>query len=404
MKKPRRCREGTFNKVQEGSGRGGLSEDERQIYARQIIVPEIGIEGQAKLKNASVLIVGAGGLGSPAALYLAAAGVGRLGIADPDVVDESNLQRQIIHFTSDIGKKKVDSARGKLLDINPRIVIDVFPELLKAANAMEIVEDYDVVVDGSDNYAARYVINDTCILLGKPMVYGSVQRFFGQMSVFHGRKGPCFRCLLPDPPLPGSVLGCAEQGVLGVVPGVIGSLQAVEVIKIILGLGTPFVGRLLFYDSLSATFDVFDVSKNPTCPACGTRPSISAPVDYEELCGNDRQGYRPGGVSDRIARSASISVSELRRRLNAGERPFLLEIYEPGEVSKVFAKDLLRIPRSEVLRRISEIPRDREVIVLCRIGAQSRELIRELRDLGFDNLINLEGGTIAWKYGIDIVP
>ena len=385
-------------------GREAISEAERQLYARQIIVPEIGIEGQAKLKKASVFIVGAGGLGSPVALYLAAAGIGRLGIADPDVVDVSNLQRQIIHFTSDIGKKKVDSARRKLLDINPRIGIDVFPERLKAANAGEIVKDYDIVVDGSDNYAARYLINDTCVLLGKPMVYGSIQRFFGQVSVFDGRKGPCYRCLMPSPPAPGSVLGCAETGVLGVVPGVIGTLQAVEAVKIILGLGTPLIGRLLFYDALEASFDLIEVTKDPRCPACGARPSITAPVDYEEVCGNDWPGYRPGGVSDRIARSGSISVSELKRRLEAGDRFFFLEIHEPGAVGEFLAADVLRIPKSEIMKRISEIPRDREVIVLCRIGIQGRELIRELQDLGFDNLINLEGGTIAWKYDIDIVP
>ena len=382
--------------------RSALSKDERIRFARQIIVPEIGIEGQAKLKNASVFIVGAGGLGSPVALYLAAAGIGRIGIADPDVVDESNLQRQIIHFTSDIGKKKVDSARRKLLDINPRIVIDVFPERLKAANAMEIVKDYDVVVDGSDNYAARYVINDTCVLLGKPMVYGGIQHFFGQVSVFYGRKGPCFRCLWPDPPLRESALGCSEQGVLGVVPGVIGSLQAVEVIKIILGLGTPLVGRLLFYDSLGASFDLFDVSKDPSCPACGARPSINAPVDYEEVCGNAVPEDRPPGVSGRVDSAGSISVSELKRRLKAGERFHFLKIQEPGEANKISAEGVLRIPKSEIISRISEIPRDREVIVLCRIGIQGREIIRKLRELGFDNLINLEGGTIAWKYDIDI--
>jgi adenylyltransferase/sulfurtransferase len=386
------------------SGSGALSDAERLRFARQIIVPGIGLEGQIRLKKASVLIVGAGGLGSPAALYLAAAGVGRLGIADPDVVDVSNLQRQIIHFTSDIGTTKVESARRKLADINPFLRIDIFDEPLKAANALELVRGYDVVVDGSDNYPARYVINDSCVLLKKPMVYGSVQHVFGQVSVFHGRKGPCFRCLMPVPPPPGSAPGCAEQGVLGVVPGVIGTLQAAEAIKIILGLGTPLVGRLLFYDSLAASFDLIDVAKNPACPACGLNPSISAPADYEELCGNASPEHRSGDVLEWAAPVGSISVRELKRCLKSGERPLFLEIQEPGQVDEIYDGGALRIPKNEIMSRISEIPRDREVIVLCRIGIQSRELIRELRGLGFDNLINLEGGTIAWKYGIEVVP
>jgi len=394
----------TKRKIPERRDRPGLSEDERLRYARQIIVPGIGLDGQAKLKGAGALIVGAGGLGSPAALYLAAAGIGRLGIADPDIVEASNLQRQILHFTSDIGKAKVESARGKLADINPFLRIDIFGEPLKAANALRIVKDYDVVIDGSDNFPARYVINDACVLLKKPMVYGSVQHFIGQLSVFDGRKGPCYRCLMPSPPAPGSVLGCAETGVLGVVPGVIGTLQAVEAVKIILGLGTPLINRLLLYDALDTSFDLIEVTKDPRCPACGARPSITAPVDYEEVCGDASPGSRPGAVSGSAGPVGSISVSELKRRLKAGEKPFILEIREPGEAEAIPFEGALRIPRSKIWSRISEIPRDREVIVLCRIGIQSREIIRRLQELGFGNLLNLEGGTIAWKYDIEVGP
>jgi len=394
----------TKRKIPERLGGPGLSEAERLRYARQIIVPGIGLDGQSKLKGAGALIVGAGGLGSPAALYLAAAGIGRLGIADPDIVEASNLQRQILHFTSDIGRTKVESARRKLADINPFLKIDVLGEPVKAANALDVVKDYDVVIDGSDNFPTRYVINDACVLLKKPMVYGSVQHFIGQLSVFDGRKGPCYRCLLPSPPAPGSVLGCAETGVLGVVPGVIGTLQAVEAVKIILGLGTPLINRLLLYDALEMSFDLIELIKDPKCPACSARPSITAPVDYEEICGDASSGSWPGAVSGSAGPVGSISISELKRRLKTGEKPFFLEIQEPGEAEGTSFEGSLRIPRSKVMSRISEIPRDREVIVLCRIGIQSREVIRQLRELGFDNLLNLEGGTIAWKYDIEVGP
>jgi adenylyltransferase/sulfurtransferase len=380
-------------KAPQRCGRPGLSEAERLRYARQIIVPGVGLDGQARLKEAGVLIVGAGGLGSPTALYLAAAGIGRLGMADPDVVEASNLQRQILHFTSDIGRTKVESARRKLADINPFLEIDILGEPVKAANALSIIEGYDVVVDGSDNFPARYVINDACVLLKKPMVYGSVQNASGQVGVFNGRKGPCYRCLMPRPPAPGSVLSCAEAGVLGVVPGVIGTLQAAEAVKIVLGLGTPLVGRLLFYDALVPSFDLIEVSRDPECPACGRRPSIVAPVDYDASCASASPG--PPDV---------LSVGELKRRLAAGENPFFLDIREPGEMDETSFRGALHIPRSRLMRRLGEIPRDREVIVLCRIGIQSREIIRELRDLGFDNLLCLEGGAFAWKYGIEGGP
>ena len=370
----------TKRKILERRGRPRLSEAERLRYARQIIVPGIGLDGQAKLKDAGALIVGAGGLGSPAALYMAAAGIGRLGIADPDIVEASNLQRQVLHFTSDIGKTKVESARRKLADINPFLRINIFGEPLKAANALGIVKDYDVVIDGSDNFPTRYVINDACVLLKKPMVYGSVQHFIGQLSVFDGRKGPCYRCLMPSPPAPGSVLGCAETGVLGVVPGVIGTLQAVEAVKIILGLGTPLIGRLLCSDAPGSSFDLFEGSKDPRCPACGACPSITAPVDYEEVCGDASLGSRAGAVSGSAGPVGSISVSELKRRLKAGEKPFFLEIREPGEAEGTSFEGALRIPRSKIRSRISEVPRDREVIVLCRIGIKSQEVIRQLRE------------------------
>jgi len=385
-------------------GAAGLSEAERLRYARQIIVPGIGLEGQVKLKKAAALIVGAGGLGSPAALYMAAVGIGRLGIIDHDIVEASNLQRQILHFTSDMGKTKVESARAKLVDINPFLEVDAFIEPLKAANALQIVKNYDLVIDGSDNFSTRYVINDACVLLKKPMVYGSVQHAFGQVSVFDGRNGPCYRCLMPDPPRPGSVLGCAENGVLGIIPGIIGTLQAIEAVKIILRLGTPLIGRLLIYDALGPSFDLIEVSKNPDCPACGRRPSIAEPVDGEEPCPSASPESRPTSAALNREPVKGLSVSELKKRIQAGAKPIFLDLREPGEADELTFKEALRIPMSQVMGRTSEIPRDREVIVLCRIGIQSREVIRRLQGLGFTSLFNLEGGTIAWKYDIEVMP
>lgn len=385
-------------------GTADLSGAELLRYARQIIVPGIGLEGQVKLKKTAALIVGAGGLGSPAALYLAAVGIGRLGIIDHDIVEASNLQRQILHFTSDMGKTKVESARAKLVDINPFLEVDAFVEPLKAANALRIVKNYDVVIDGSDNFSTRYVINDSCVLLKKPMVYGSVQHVFGQVAVFDGRNGPCFRCLMPDPPRPGSVLGCAENGVLGIIPGIIGTLQAIEAVKIILRLGTPLIGRLLFYDALGPSFDLIEVSKNPDCPACGRRPSIAAPVDGEESCPSASPESRPPSAALNRTPVKGLTVSELKKRIQAGEKPIFLDLREPGETDELTFKEALRIPMSQVMGRTSEIPRDREVIVLCRVGIQSMWVIRRLQGLGFTSLLNLEGGTIAWKYDIEVMP
>lgn len=381
-----------------------LTDDEWARYARQIVVPEIGREGQARLKNASALVVGAGGLGCPAALYLAASGIGRLGIIDPDTVEASNLQRQILHFTSDIGKAKVESARVKLIDVNPFLEIDAFTEPLKAANALRIVKDYDVVIDGSDNFPTRYVINDSCVLLKKPMIYGSVQHFFGQVSVFDSRNGPCFRCVMPDPPLPGSAPGCAEQGVLGVVPGIIGTLQAVEAIKIILRLGTSLIGRLLLFEAFETSFDVIEVAKNPDCPVCGAWPTITAPVDEEEGCHSASPESQPTASAQNRPPAKGLTVSELKKRIQASEKLTFLDLREPGETDEPTFKEALRIPMSQVMDRTSEIPRDREVIVLCRIGIQSQEVIRRLQGLGFTSLLNLEGGTIAWRYDTEIVP
>jgi sulfur-carrier protein adenylyltransferase/sulfurtransferase len=381
-----------FEKKPERMPDGSLSPAERDRFIRQIIIPEVGLAGQARLKRTSVLIVGAGGLGSPAAFYAAAAGFGRLGIIDPEIVEDSNLQRQILHFTSDKGKAKVESARTKLADLNPFMELDVVAERLSAANVLSVLKSYDIVIDGTDNIPARYLINDACFLLGKPWVYGSVQVFHGQLSVFDGRKGPCFRCLLPDPPRPDALPGCAESGVLGAVPGVVGTLQAVEAIKLALGLGKPLLGKILFFDALKGLFETIDVSKNPKCPLCGPNPSITAPVDTEGFCA-------PGTGSPR-SEIRTIGVAELKRRIEAGEKFFFLDIQSPGETGDPPFPETLRLSKSEVLRRMPEIPRDREVIVLCRIGIQSREIIRELQDFGFTNLINLEGGTISWINGI----
>lgn len=386
----------------EFAGLAALSEAERQRYARQMIVPGIGLEGQVKLKQAAVLVVGAGGLGNPAALYLAAAGIGRLGIADPDVVEVSNLQRQILHFSSDVGRPKVASAQEKLADINPFVKIETFPESIEHANVLRIINNYDVVIDGSDNFPARYVVNDACVLFKIPMVYGSVQHFFGQVSVFDARKGPCYRCLMASPPPEGSVPRCGESGVVGVIPGIIGTLQAAEAVKIILGLGTLLVGRMLFYNALGPSFDLIEVSKDPACPACGRPRSIAEPGDYEEPCESDFPGSRRETEFENSAPVRALSVLDLKRRIDAGEKPIFLDIQESGD--DLFGEDVIRIPMSEIMSRTSEIPRDREVIVLCRVGIQSRAIIHELRDRGFSNLLNLEGGTIAWKYGIDIAP
>jgi molybdopterin/thiamine biosynthesis adenylyltransferase/rhodanese-related sulfurtransferase len=378
-----------------------LSHDEVRRYSRHLIMPEVGIQGQRKLKAASVLLIGTGGLGSPLALYLAAAGIGRIGLVDYDVVDETNLQRQVIHFTSDVGKSKLDSAAAKLSDVNPFVVIEKHNTPLTSANALEILANYDIIIDGTDNFPTRYLVNDACVLLGKPNVYGSIFRFEGQLTVFYAKEGPCYRCLFPEPPPPGLVPSCAEGGVLGILPGTIGTLQATEAIKLILGVGKPMIGRMILYDALEMTFDTIKLRKNPACPVCGEHPTVTQLIDYEQFCGvpaHDRSVFKEKNVQFQVK---SITVGELKARREAGDDLVLLDVRDPHEWEISSISEELRIPKSQVMARATEIPRDREVVVYCRTGVRSRDSILMLQNQGFTNLVNLKGGITAWAREVD---
>jgi adenylyltransferase/sulfurtransferase len=378
-----------------------LSHDEIRRYSRHLIMPEVGIQGQRKLKAASVLLIGTGGLGSPLGLYLAAAGIGRIGLVDYDVVDETNLQRQVIHFTSDVGKSKLDSAAAKLSDLNPYLVIEKHNTPLTSENALELLANYDVIIDGTDNFPTRYLVNDACVILGKPNVYGSIFRFDGQLTVFDARRGPCYRCLFPEPPPPGLVPSCAEGGVLGILPGTIGTLQATEAIKLILGIGDPLIGRMILYDALNMTFDTIKVRKNPKCPVCGEHPTIHELIDYEQFCGvpaHDRSEYK---VKSAEAGVKSITVHDLKAQIDADSAPVLLDVREPHEWEISSLDNSLRIPKNRVVARADEIPRDQEVVVYCKTGVRSRDSIVLLQNLGFTNLVNLKGGINAWAIEID---
>ncbi|GAB4550614.1 MAG: molybdopterin-synthase adenylyltransferase MoeB [Anaerolineae bacterium] len=378
-----------------------LSHDEVRRFSRHIIMPEVGIGGQKKLKQASVLLIGTGGLGSPTALYLTAAGIGRLGLVDYDIVDETNLQRQVIHYTSDVGKSKLDSAAGKLADINPYIKIEKHNTPLTSENALEIIKDYDVIIDGTDNFPTRYLVNDACVLLGKPNVYGSIFRFDGQLSVFYAKEGPCYRCLFPEPPPPGLVPSCAEGGVLGILPGTIGTLQATEAIKLILGIGEPMIGRMLIYDALGMTFETIKIRKNPNCPVCGEHPTLTQLIDYEDFCGvpaHDRSEYKEKNA---LMSVRSIGVQDLKARMDAGAPVVVLDVREPHEWEISAIPGSVKIPKGQVVERAAEIPRDVEVVVQCKTGIRSRDAILMLQDLGFTNLVNLVGGVNAWAREID---
>ncbi len=378
-----------------------LSHDEIRRYSRHLIMPEVGIQGQRKLKAASVLLIGTGGLGSPLALYLAAAGIGRIGLVDYDVVDETNLQRQVIHFTSDVGKPKLESAAAKLSDINPYLVIEKHNVPLTSENALDILKDYDVIIDGTDNFPTRYLVNDACVLLGKPNVYGSIFRFEGQLTVFYAKEGPCYRCLFPEPPPPGLVPSCAEGGVLGILPGTIGTLQATEAIKLIIGIGKPLIGRMILYDALEMTFDSIKLRKNPACPVCGEHPTIDHLIDYEQFCGvpaHDRSEFKEKSAQKQVR---SITVNDLKARLDAGDDVVILDVREPHELEISAIEGTLRIPKGQVVARQNEIPRDKEVIVHCKTGVRSRDAIVMLQEQGFTNLVNLKGGINAWAREID---
>lgn len=367
-----------------------LTASELRRYERHIILPELGREGQQKIKDGSVLIVGTGGLGSPLALYLAAAGVGRIGLVDFDIVDESNLQRQIIHFTSDIGTPKLESAKRKILEINPNAIVETHNVALKSDNALDILKNYDVIVDGTDNFPTRYLVADACTLLNKPNVYGSIFRFEGQVTVFNYQDGPSYRCLYPEPPPPGLVPSCAEGGVLGVLPGVVGTLQATEVIKILTGIGTPLKGRLLLYNALDLTFKTVKVRRDPKWAVGAPHPTVTSLVDYEQFCGLKRGGE----VSD------EISVQELKEWRDQQRSFTLVDVREQDEFDYANLGGKL-IPLKTVLARQSEIPREGVVVVHCKMGGRSRQAVEALKGAGYNNLLNLTGGITAWSREID---
>ena len=378
-----------------------LTRDELSRYARHLILPEVGVEGQQKLKAARVLCVGAGGLGSPLALYLAAAGVGTLGLVDFDVVDASNLQRQILHTTGDVGRKKLDSAEEKLAALNPAVHVVKHQTMLSSANAMDILKDYDIVADGTDNFPTRYLVNDACVLLGKPNVYGSVFRFEGQASVFATREGPCYRCLYPEPPPPGTVPSCAEGGVLGILPGLIGIIQATEVIKLILGKGEALVGRLLLVDALSMRFRELKLKKNPECPVCGAHPTVTALIDYQQFCGIVPEASPEAGQETTLKNGIpQMTVQELKQRRDLGEDLFVLDVREPYEYQIANIGGTL-IPQNEVPQRLAEIDRNREIVVQCRSGGRSQRIAEFLAQQGYPNVKNLAGGILAWADAID---
>ena len=376
-----------------------LSPEEIKRYSRHLIMPEMGMDGQRKLKQSSVLCIGAGGLGSPAAMYLAAAGIGRLGIVDFDVVDYSNLQRQLLHTTNDVGRTKLESAREKVVALNPHVQVDTYEEALSSENAMRLFKGYDVILDGTDNFPTRYLVNDACVLSGIPNAYGSIFRFEGQASVFATKDGPCYRCLYPEPPPPGLVPSCAEGGVLGVLPGVIGVIQATESIKLLTGIGEPLIGRFLIYDALKMKFRELRLKKDPECPVCGPNPTVTKLIDYDQFC-----GVTPAHATDNAGGTVSdweITPVELKKKLDAGETPFILDVREPNEyqINRIPGSTL--IPLGELPRRYQELPRDREIVAQCKMGGRSAKAMDFLKTVGFTNVKNLKGGILEWIDKVD---
>jgi len=371
-----------------------LNNEEILRYSRHLIMPEVGMEGQLKLKHAKVLCIGAGGLGSPLAVYLGAAGVGTLGIVDFDVVDFTNLQRQIIHGTSDVGRKKLDSASDTLHEINPNVEVRKFDTRLSSANALELFREFDIIADGTDNFPTRYLVNDACVLTGKPNVYGSIFRFEGQASVFATKEGPCYRCLYPEPPPPGLVPSCAEGGVLGILPGLVGLIQATETIKLILGSGEPLIGRLLLVDALAMRFRELKLRKNPDCPACGTHPTVTELIDYNQFCGiRGEEEAAPTTKRD-------MTVEEFKQRLDKGDDLFVLDVREPHEYQICNLGGHL-IPLNDLPKRVSELDSSREIVVHCKMGGRSAKAADFLRQAGFSRVHNLAGGIAAWAERID---
>jgi len=371
-----------------------LSNDEILRYSRHLIMPEVGMEGQLKLRAAKVLCIGAGGLGSPLAMYLAAAGVGTIGIVDFDVVDFTNLQRQIIHSTADVGRKKLDSAAETIEGINPFVKVRKFETRLSSENALELFRDFDVIVDGTDNFPTRYLVNDACVLTGKPNVYGSIFRFEGQASVFATKEGPCYRCLYPEPPPPGLVPSCAEGGVLGILPGLVGVIQATEAIKLVLGAGEPLIGRLLLVDALGMSFRQLKLKKNPDCPVCGKNPTITKLIDYQEFC-----GIR-GEEKSVTSAVPEMQPAELKQRLDHGDDLFVLDVREPHEYQICNLGGHL-IPLGDLPTRVHELDSSREIVAHCKMGGRSAKAVDFLRQAGFKKVWNLAGGINAWAEKVD---
>lgn len=374
-----------------------LSHEEILRYSRHLLIPEVGLEGQRKLKSSSALIVGTGGLGSPVSLYLAAAGVGRIGLVDYDVVDSSNLQRQVIHGTSSIGKLKVESAREKLLDLNPDIQVDVYNEPYTSENALRIARDFDIILDGTDNFPTRYLTNDVAVFLGKPNVYASIFRFDGQVSVFYAKEGPCYRCLFPEPPPPGLVPSCAEGGVLGVLPGTIGTLQATEALKVLLGIGTPLIGKLLLYNALDMSFDFVQLKKNPKCRVCGPNADIKELIDYEEFCGVPGHDH---GEEGSAGEGLDVTASELAERIK-GDQLKLLDVREPHELEISALPNAVNIPLGQLASRLSELNSADDMVVFCKGGTRSARALELLASAGFKKVKNLKGGINAWAREVD---
>ncbi|RCK76903.1 MAG: Sulfur carrier protein adenylyltransferase ThiF [Anaerolineae bacterium] len=374
-----------------------LSHEEILRYSRHLLIPEVGLEGQRKLKAASILVIGTGGLGSPVSLYLAAAGVGHIGLVDYDVVDSSNLQRQVIHGTASVGELKVESARRRMLDLNPGIEVEVYNEPFTSENAMRIAADYDVIIDGTDNFPTRYLSNDVCVLLGKPNVYGSIFRFEGQASVFDARRGPCYRCLFPEPPPPGMVPSCAEGGVLGVLPGTIGTIQATEALKLVLGIGEPLIGRLLLYNALDMTFDFVNLKKNPKCKICSPNPEITELIDYEAFCGVPGHDHEEGSAG----KEWDISATELAQKLKNGVRLRLIDVREPHELEISQIPGAQLIPLGQLAARLSELDSAEEIVLFCKAGTRSARALEVLLSAGFRKVKNLKGGINAWAREVD---
>jgi adenylyltransferase/sulfurtransferase len=385
-----------------------LTNDEVKRYSRHLIMPEVGVEGQRKLKAAKVLCIGAGGLGSPVAMYLAAAGVGTIGLVDFDVVDFSNLQRQILHFTPDVGKPKLQSAKEKLNALNPEIEIRTHDVALSSQNALQLFAPYDVIVDGTDNFPTRYLVNDACVLLGKPNAYGSIFRFEGQASVFATKEGPCYRCLYPEPPPPGLVPSCAEGGVLGVLPGMIGIIQATETVKLIMGIGEPLVGRFLIYDALRMKFRELKLRKDPDCPVCGTHPTVTTLIDYEQFCGITPAVAEKGVGAPLASKERSpdpvlteLTSLELKQRLDRGEKLTIVDVREPNELQINRIPGSLHIPLGDIPKRYNELDPDAELIMQCKSGARSAKAADFLRSVGFKHVLNLKGGILDWIDKVD---